>query len=591
MYRLMRPVGLILVALAMVASARALDTVEEAMDSLVARLYAQKDPAALAALDEATLLNFITPEERNILATRYLHFDVDKPAVVSVLRETGQATVPFWLEAAGFAKTSMVVTNTGNWRYEVWQKTFDAGHVGLGINGFDKHRPHYFVTVGAATAGEPVQISNLFPAQFSIGWVHEGAFVYHDWDSLLLKEVPEELQGQQLLTTIRGRAREAHLIGGFRTTATPSSSSPDQILLTWNGDPRDTQAIQWRTGTAVEDGVVRFQRKDEQGKTVEVAAVRERIEDRVLMNDPHCHRFTATLTGLKPGTTYTYQVGSPKEDLWSSPAEFTTAPKKPAPFTFITFGDTHKKPHWGQMLQAANKRHPEAAFYMIAGDLVDTGQYRDDWDQFFDITGGVFAQRPLIPTIGNHDAIDGLGAGMYRAHFALPGNGPDNLLPEHTFTVQYGNVQFFILDSGLPVLDQADWLEQQLAASTADWKIAMFHFPPYNIEEGYPDIAALWGYLFDKYHMDLVLEGHVHYYMRSHPLRRGRPVEDPNEGTIHLISIGIENEDRVIPPTPYAKVAFSGTPLYQVFHVDGKRLTMRTLDPQGNERDSLVLQK
>lgn len=586
--RLIRP---LLLTLLIAAPAWSLTTVEEAMDNLVTRLYAEKDAAALAALDAATIEAFITPEERTILATRYLHFDVDQPVVVSVMREKGQAAPPFWLAEAGFTKTEMVVTNTEDWQYEVWQKHFDAGPVGLGINGFDRHRPHYFVAVGPANPGERVQITNLFPAQFSIGWVHEGAFVYHDWDSLLLKEVPEVLQGQQLLTTIRGRAREAHLIGGFRTTATPSSTTPDQLLLTWNGDPRHTQAIQWRTSTAVEDGVVRFQIKGSGKPAVEVAATRERIEDRVLMNDPNCHRFTATLTRLKPGTTYTYQAGSPATGTWSAPAEFTTAPKKEAPFSFITFGDTHKKPHWGNMLQETSKRHPETAFYLIAGDLVDTGQYRDDWDQFFAVSGGVFAQRPLIPTIGNHDAIDGLGAGMYRAHFALPENGPANLIPEHSFTVRYGNVQFFVLDSGLPVLDQADWLETQLAASTADWKIAMFHFPPYNVEEGYPDIAALWGYLFDKYHMDLVLEGHVHYYMRSHPLRRGKPVSDPNEGTIHLISIGIENEDRVIPPTSYAKVAFTGTPLYQVFHIDGKRLTMQTLDPQGNERDSLVLEK
>ena len=53
------------------------------------------------------------------------------------------------------------------------------------------------------------------------------------------------------------------------------------------------------------------------------------------------------------------------------------------PFTFVSFGDTHKKKGWGEMLEKTLARHPQTAFYTIAGDLVDTGQYRDDWDQFF----------------------------------------------------------------------------------------------------------------------------------------------------------------------------------------------------------------
>lgn len=581
----------ILFSLVLCHAALAMDTVDEAMDSLVARLLAQKDETALANLDDAAIQAFITPEERAILATRYLHFDVDKPVVVSVMRETGQTTPPYWLAESGFKKTGLQVTNTENWTYEVWQKAFPAGSVGLGINGFDKHRPHYFVAVGPQQAGEQVNITNLFPAQFSIGWVHEGAFVYHDWDSLLLKDVPRELVGQQLLTTIRGRAREAHLIGGFRKTATPSSTVPDQIVLTWSGDPRHTQTIQWRTSTAVAAGAVRFVQKDSGHATSDVPAERTRIEDRVLLNDPVCHHFTAALTGLEPATTYIYQVGNAESDTWSAPSEFTTAPDKPGPFSFITFGDSHKKVVWGDMLQAATQRHPEAAFYLLAGDLVDTGQYRDDWDQFFQVTGGMFARRPVVPALGNHDAIDGLGAGMYRALFALPENGPAEVEPEHAYTLQYGNVMFMILDSGLPPLALGEWMEAQLAASTADWKIAMFHFPPYNVDEGYPDIAALWGYLFDKYHVDMVLEGHVHYYMRSFPLRKGQPVQDPKQGTIHLISIGIENEERELPPTPYAAVQFSGVPLYQTFDVAGKRLTMRAHDPEGKVLDEIVLEK
>ena len=63
-----------------------------------------------------------------------------------------------------------------------------------------------------------LRFSNFFPANQHIATMTVGAFTYHDWDELVLTEVPIELNGQKLLTTIRGRAREAHLVNAFRKT-------------------------------------------------------------------------------------------------------------------------------------------------------------------------------------------------------------------------------------------------------------------------------------------------------------------------------------------------------------------------------------
>jgi hypothetical protein len=565
-------------------------SVESVMDDLVGRLMQQMSEEELSSLDDTKIMAILTPEEKEILATRYLHFKVNVPVTVSVMHETGQPVTPYWLSERGFNKTEMEVTNTENWVYEVWQKDFEPGEVGLGINGFDKHRQHYFVTVGPKNEGDKVEISDLFPSEYSIGWMHEGASVYHDWTELLLKDVPRELRGDRLLTTIRGRAREAHLIGGFRKTPHPSSKQPDQVILTWSQDPKTSQTVQWRTSTEIRDGQAQYWPKGtDRLKTV--SADYELIEDRVLINDPKCHHFTATLTALEPGTEYEYRVGSPKEDVWSQTADFTTAPAQPEPFLFVAFGDTHKKEAWGEMLEKVGDRHPEAAFYAIAGDLVDTGQYRDDWDQFFHLGRDAFNRKPLIPCIGNHDAIDGLGPGMYRALLGLPENGPENIDPERAFTLEYGNLLYIVLDSGLSAIDQAAWLEEQLANSDATWKVAMFHFPPYNYEEPYPEIKALWGYLFDKYQVDFAIEGHIHYYMRSHPIFQDKPVKDPKEGTTHVLTIPIPNRERDLPPAPYAAVQLTGVPVYQTFQIDGNHLTFRTYDLEGEVRDEVVIEK
>lgn len=570
-------------------------TVAQTMDDIVTRLYATMTEAELGVIDNAAVMAFTTPEERAVLATQYWHFDVDVPVLVSVLRTVSQKDVPFWLPEAGFVKTDLKVFNIENWEYEVWQKRFDAGHVGLGINGFDKHREHYLVAVGPQNEGDAVSISNLFPSEFSVETMQDGATCYHDWGSLVLRDVPASLVGHRLLTTIRGRAREAHLIGGFRQTQWPSTSQPRDVVLTWSEDPKTTQSVQWRTSTDVSEGLVQFKKKGAEGGYTDVPATFQKVQNRLLANDRFCHYFTGVVRGLEPGTEYLYRVGSPGGG-WSEETAFRTAPADPAPFTFVTFGDTHNQEAWGKMLEGAFARHPETAFYTIAGDLVGTGQYRDDWDAFFARSAMVFNQRPIAPVIGNHDVIDGLGSWLYQAVFALPEDGPPKLTPERAYSFEYGNALFLMLDCTSSEEDQAAWLEEQLANTKATWKFAFYHFPPYSLaDDEYPGIRYLWGGLFDKYHVDFALEGHVHYYMRSHPIYNDTVADSPAEGTIHLISIGIPSGrpgvSRPFPDAWYAAKQYRGDAMYQTFAIDGNRLEFTSYLSDGTVFDTLVIEK
>lgn len=570
-------------------------TLEEAIDGVVTRLYESKTPAELYALDEDTIDAFLTPAEREVFASGYHTFEVNVPVVVSLMRETGQAVIPFWLEGSGFERTELEVTNTAGWTYEVWQKNFDAGHVGLGINGFDRHRPHYFVSIAPQDPADDLIISEIFPGDFSQGWMHPGSFVYHDWTSLLLEEVPEELRGQPMLRTIRGRAREVNLVGGFRETPHPSSPAPAQVVLTWNDDPATTKAVQWRTDTSVEDGVVQYRVHGSEDAWSETTARATLIEDTFLANDRFCHRHEATLTNLSPATIYEYRVGSPSNGLWSTLGAFRTGPADAdAPVSFITFGDTHQREEWAEMMHGALARHPEAAFVAIAGDQVNTGQWRDHWDIFFGLGEGVFDRVPVLPTIGNHDAIDGLGSGMYRSMFALPEDGPAPLAPREAYAIEYGNVLMLMLNSSAPAMDQAAWMEEVLANSDATWKVAVFHFPPYSVREPYPEIRSLWGYLFEKYGVDFVMSGHFHYYLRTYPMQHGRPQTEPDAtGPRFVMSISFPDTryPTGLPPQDYAEIQFSGVGLYQLFEIEGNRLVYQSRGADGTVYDELILEK
>ena len=67
-------------------------------------------------------------------------------------------------------------------------------------------------------------------------------------------------------------------------------------------------------------------------------------------------------------------------------------------------------------------------------------------------------------------------------------NGPDGVPKEQTYSFTYKNALFLMIDATSPIDAQTAWIEKQLATTKATWKIAMFHFAPYNREEPYLDI-------------------------------------------------------------------------------------------------------
>ena len=560
--------------------------VAQIMDETITRVYATMSEDEINAFDQQQVLSLFSEADLQVLATRHWVFDVNVPAVVSVIRSTGQKTLPFWLEPSGFVKTNLVMENNMH-SYEVWQKKVDSGTVELGINGFENFTYHYFVAVAPQDKNQQLELSVAVPQNQYIGTLDEGAFTYHDWSELRLKNVPEEMKGQKLLTTIRGRGKESHLIGAFRKTEYPSSSRPDQLMLTWSSDPSTGIDIQWRTNTTVDKGSVNYRIK---GTSDVMASDAEKfvMEDRELMNDRYIHRFTARLRNLEPGKEYEYLV-YPEND-WSNACTFKT-PAGNGSFSFTWFGDVHNKPEFGQLHNKAEAAHPEAAFYSIAGDLVGDGLYRDQWDELFHYSAGVICKKPLMNVPGNHDNRMGLGAVMYRNMFSYPHNGPAEVPKEQSYSFTYENALFLMLDATTRVDAQTEWIEQQLKNTNADWKFAVFHFPPYNWKEPYRHIQQEWVPIFDKYHVDMVFSGHFHYYMRSKPMKAGEVTGSFNDGTVYVISLGIPGRNEEISDEPYAAVREQNGWLYQHIQINGERLSYQSVNHEGNLIDSFEIVK
>jgi hypothetical protein len=80
--------------------------------------------------------------------------------------------------------------------------------------------------------------------------------------------------------------------------------------------------------------------------------------------------------------------------------------------------------------------------------------------------------------------------------------------------------QFFALDSSDMDTPQLAWLDQQLGRSRAHWKIAFFHHPLYSSGKTHGPALKLRTQLeplFIQYGVQLVLNGHEHFYERLRP--------------------------------------------------------------------------
>ena len=117
----------------------------------------------------------------------------------------------------------------------------------------------------------------------------------------------------------------------------------------------------------------------------------------------------------------------------------------------------------------------------------------------------------FFPSLGNHDWMSAK-AKPYLDYFHLEGN-------ERYYTFNWGPIDFFVVDSDSNEPDgvaasskQANWLDEQLGASNAPWKIVYMHHPPYS--SGTHGSVTWMRWPFKEWGASAVLSGHDHLYER-----------------------------------------------------------------------------
>ena len=143
---------------------------------------------------------------------------------------------------------------------------------------------------------------------------------------------------------------------------------------------------------------------------------------------------------------------------------------------------------------------------------------------------------------------------------------------------------------------QKPWLEADLAASKAKWKIVFFHKPPYTIYPGRinEDIKAAFCPIMEKYGVDLVFNAHDHGVARTYPIKAGALMKKPSEGSIYYIS-GRSGAKAypAVKKMDYDTMFYNPTeqPNYFVVDVTEKKITIKTVMQDGTILDVFFIDK
>lgn len=326
-------------------------------------------------------------------------------------------------------------------------------------------------------------------------------------------------------------------------------------------------------------------------------------------------QYTVRLEGLAPGSTYEYRIKTAKnKGQWHR-----LHTEDGAGFTALIFPDSQSADYsgWQQLARDAYQRHPDSAFYVNMGDLVDNGQSASQWRAWFNSVSVFSDAVPLAPVIGNHEAYSLEWKECLPASYTQLFNVPQNGLakyPNQFYSFDYGPVHFVVLDTNFPEMknfqpallaDELPWLEKDLAASRAKWKVVLMHrdiflygFGPESGREQTQTHFLDFSYqllpVFEKYKVDAVLTAHLHTYRRRVPLQSFAPA--PQGAGITYILTGVAGDVRY--PKLWGDFAWDAatapkpeTANYMTLRADEQSLEFKAFLPDGRQFDEVKLTK
>jgi hypothetical protein len=367
----------------------------------------------------------------------------------------------------------------------------------------------------------------------------------------------------------------------------------ERIILTWSDNPATSQAVTWRTRMAETQSLAQIAPAEASPDFASGAQTVSATSTELQVNDWKTHYHSVNFTDLIPATLYAYRVGNGEQ--WSEWFQFRTAHNQPQPFSFIFFGDAqiNIRSLWSRVIRSAILESPRARFLIHAGDLVDHGDSDDEWGQWFDAAGWLFAMVPSMPAAGNHEYHNQKTSRkrispFWRPQFMLPENGIAELT-ETVYYIDYQGVRIVVLNSNKKIEKQARWLKKILERNPNHWTVITFHHPvnPTYYTENEKKLDVIWKPIFEKYKVDLILQGHEHIYARGSGFNREININQ-SAGPLYITSVSGPKMYRLKNRRWMDRVG-ENMQLFQVISVSRNSLHYRAITVAGELYDAFSL--
>jgi len=265
-------------------------------------------------------------------------------------------------------------------------------------------------------------------------------------------------------TVVRPPRAFAATAPGGPPTATlplPTTTEPEQLLLTWGNDPAREVTVSWsapgtvaqpaptlaistRPITAEHPGeIVRLPKPAPLDVTRRYAAAAS-VSFTDGLNGQTTYCYHVQLTDLAPSTRYYYQVSDGASSPSTAGSSFETAPAGRAKFRFSSYGDL-STPSW-DLNTSGNIWHESCdnawyavtaienpgdgrgapLFHLLNGDLcyanLDIFNAPGVWRDFGNNVARSAASRPWMPALGNHETEFGIDS-----HAGVTGTAPGGI--------------------------------------------------------------------------------------------------------------------------------------------------------------------
>jgi PKD repeat protein/predicted phosphodiesterase len=347
--------------------------------------------------------------------------------------------------------------------------------------------------------------------------------------------------------------------------------------------------------------------------------------------------WTFKCDGLKANKDYTYKICYRSTDpgKWEAAhGSFRTAPSQttalPPRLGFYAFGDSRgaESMHTDYIARRIVHDHNTyngGDFVIHTGDIVRSGgkvcraEWINNsvsivcpWDWFwsggdtmtYDYVKQMTSIMPIFTTIGNHD-FAGPDNNPHNAHFYYhyfqydyphqPANPQD--LDHFYYSFDWGSAKFWSLTNypmsktcgySTPVdkeQDQMVWLDDELGRTDASWKIVYMHVAAYSCSCRMDNHGYLVS-LFEDHDVDLVLQGHNHYYASK--TVAGIPYLTLGGGGAKL-ETDVDYKDCVF--KGHADVATGDYYHYAKFKIDHDWMNIKVIDDSGHTFDEILLDR